>query len=587
MQIDEFLIRLGVDSDTQGLAEFMGGLRKVSALATVTVGAVAGLTAGVTAFFGAALDGLDSLRNLAEDTGTELAYIQRLGYAAEVSGSSVEAASASVKGLAKTIGEAASGLGRGAQTFQKLGLSAKNADGSVKGVSQVLGELQAKMQGLSQAERLSMLSKLGIDPSMVKTLSTTSEEMRALFEEAEKLGLVTADGAQAAGAFKDTVSQTSMAIGALKTNIAIGLAPQLTELVGDFRDWIIANRELIRGGLTKAVDWILAVFRAISNFLRAIDQVVSATLGWKQALIALVAVLALVKRASIAAFLTNPVFLIAAAVAGLILLVDDLITYLRGGKSAFDWSFATKELIALSKWVERVKTAVIAFWAAWGDTILEGLGGLWSAFKGFLKWLGNAVAGVFALMTGDWEGYVKYGAAAMDGLLQAILGVWDAIYAGAKVLFGLLGVDLDAIGKSFSAAWDGLAEGFDAAMSTVRALWDRAMGVIMAGVEKVRGVLNWIGEKLGISGGGVVKVAHETSAAAGQAMQTAVSAQAPVSPVLAAAGAGSRQISATTQMHNQINITTNDPKAAADLAIRAMKDQQRAAATNMYGALVL
>src|SRR5690606_27656624 len=188
---------LGVISDPGDIDTFVGGLQKVATVATAVVGVVGGMTAAVTSFFGAALDGLDGLNDIAQDTDTDLAYIQKLGYAAQLSGSSVEAANASVKGLAQTIGEAASGLGRGKQAFEAYGLSAKNADGSVKSVGQVLEELQTKLAGLSKAEQLSMLQKLGIDQSMIGLLNSTNAEMAELFQQAEDLGLVTAAGADA------------------------------------------------------------------------------------------------------------------------------------------------------------------------------------------------------------------------------------------------------------------------------------------------------------------------------------------------------------------------------------------------------
>lgn len=584
MVIDEFLVRLGVITDPKDLADFRSGLQSVGSVATAVVGTIGALAGGVTAFFGAALEGLDSLNDLAQDTATDLGFIQQLGYAAQLSGSSVEAANASVQGLARTIGEAASGIGRGAESFKKYSLSAKNADGSVKGVAQVLEDVRAKMVGLSRAEQLSLLSKLGIDPSMVGLLSSTNAEMLTLFEEAQALGLVTADGADAAGEFNDSVDQMNMVMGALRTNIAVGLAPSLTALVGRFRDWIVRNRDLIQNGLSKTVEWILAIFNAVLNFIRAIDQIIDATIGWRAALILLAAGLALVKRASIAAFVTNPVFLIAAAIAGLIVLVDDLITYLKGGKSAFDWSFATGLLKDISGHLENLTRAVGVFWDRWGSTIMGGLASLWSAFKGFLAWLVNAVAAAFALLTGDWEGFTKYGQAAMAGLLQYVTGIWEAIYAVAKVVFGALGIDLDGVAAAFSAAWDGLAAGFSAAINTVTDLWDGAMGVIMTGVDKVRGALNWIGKKLGLSSDSVVTVAQEAGNAADSAQRTAAGASAAAAAAAGAPlGGQPAQAGGTVNMQNQFHITTNDPKAAATLAADAVARQQAQAARNVDG----
>ncbi len=58
----------------------------------------------------------------------------------------------------------------------------------------------------------------------------------------------------------------------------------------------------------------------------------------------LVGVLAVVKRATIAAFIANPVTWVIAAIAGLLLLLDDLMVYLDGGDAQFGefWGAASR-----------------------------------------------------------------------------------------------------------------------------------------------------------------------------------------------------------------------------------------------------
>lgn len=552
MILDEFLVRLGVISDPKDIDTFVGGLQKVSTVATAVVGVVGTATAAITDFFGAALDGLDSLNDLAQDTDTDLAYIQKLGYAAQLSGSSVEAANASVKGLAQTIGEAATGLGRGEAAFKAYGLSAKNADGSIKSVGEVLEDVQVKMAGLSKAEQLSILQKLGIDQSMIGLLNSSRAEMGALFQQAEDLGLVTAAGADAAGEFNDTMDQMNMVMGAIRTNIAVGLAPQLTNIVGRLRDWLIRNKELIREGISKAVTVILALWRAIMRAVSIVDAMISKTIGWKAALIVLGGTLVWLNKTMLLAFATNPITLIAAAITALILLVDDLMTFLEGGESMFDWSWAVPIIEQVGRAIDDVSAVLRDLWAVYGENVKAGFAGLWDFIQGFVAWLGNAIAAVFNLMTGDFDGFLSRSQASLNGLKQMFQGAWDYILNGFKI-----------------------------AMKIISGIWDGVSGAIGSGINKIGGAINWLGESLGITSSTAASAAQTVSSAS----NTVASAQAGANPANSQSTVNNSQTATvTTPVNVTQHISTSDPKAAGEYAAAAVKREQQQATTNAQGA---
>lgn len=581
MILDEFLVKLGVISDPKDLDTFVAGLQKAATVATAVVGVVGGATAAITKFFGAALEGLDSLNDLAQDTDTDLAYIQKLGYAAQLSGSSVEAANASIKGLARSIGEAASGLGRGKQAFEAYGLSAKNADGSVKSVGEVLDEVQAKMVGLAKSEQLSMLNKLGIDQTMIGLLNSTNAQMGELFQQAEDLGLVTAAGADAAGEFNDTMDQMNMVMGAIRTNIAVGLAPQLTNIVGRLRDWLIRNKELIRGGIDKTVTVILSLWRAIMRAVDVIDLIIERTIGWKAALVILGGTLAWLNRTMLLAFATNPITLIATAIAGLILLVDDLMTYLEGGDSMFDWSWAVPIIESVGEAIDSVGVVLRELWAKYGQNVKDELAGLWKFMEGLFNWLGNSVAAVFKLMMGDFDGFLAHGLAAMEGLKQMFEGASEYIQAAWAILSGLLGQGIDAVGDRFAAVWESVKRGFAGAMDFISGLWTKVSGMIGAGIDRISGAIGWLGEKLGMTS----EVASSASSHASQSAQGAFNAPAVgQSGSPEAGGNGERTTENKSTVQVTQHISTSDPKAAGEYAAQEIKRQQQRASANASGA---
>lgn len=583
MVLDEFLVKLGVISDPKDLDTFTQGLKQVATVATAATAVVGGITTAVTKFFGNALSGLDDLNTLAQDTDTNLEFIQKLGYAAEMSGSSVDAANASVKGLAQTIGEAADGVGRGKRAFDDYGLSAHNADGSIKSVGQVLDELQVKMEGLSKQQQLSMLQRLGIDQSMIGLLSSTNAEMAELFQQAEDLGLITAHGADAAGEFNDAMSQMDMVMSAIRTNIAVGLAPQLTQVVGRTRDWLIRNKELIREGIDRAVSVILALWRAIMRTVEVIDIVIERTIGWQAALIILGGVLAWLNRAMLLAFSTNPIMWVMAAIAGLILLVDDLITFMEGGESMFDWSWAIPIVEELGVVIQQIGQGLREFWDNHGQHVQAGFLGLWNFIAGFFTWVGHTWAAVVKLLSGDWDGFLAHGDAAMDGIIRMFEGMTEMMAAQFKVVLGVLGIDIDGLTAKFTGAWESVKNSFSSAMGFISRLWETVSGSITRGLDAIGNALGWVAGKLGFSS----DAATDAVSAVNDAAALTPEATAPVPPQFGEgppAPGGHTSNSATYNMTVNQHINTNDPNAAAKLSEKNFERMLQRATTNSQGA---
>lgn len=309
------------------------GLSKKLGLVSLAVGAA---VAGMVMFVDQALTALDDIHQLSNVTGESTDYIYTLGKVAETTGSSVEAAQASIAGLSKVIGEAAAGVGRGAKTFEQYGLSAKDAEGNVKQASDVLEELREKMVDMSQQEKIAMLAKMGIDDSMIQVLMQSKEDFDAAMAEnkAMTLGVGTKEDAATAAEFKDILADLFKMLKAVSEVIALRLAPHIGELIGRFKDWFIANAELIKGGLSLLGDILGVVFDFIGAVANAIDGIIRHTIGWKAALYILGAALIWIKRQMLLAFATNPITWVVLAIVGLIALIDDFITYLDGGESA-------------------------------------------------------------------------------------------------------------------------------------------------------------------------------------------------------------------------------------------------------------
>lgn len=290
-------------------------------------------TIGVKNFVDNNLNALDEIKQLSAVTGEAADEIYKLGKVAEVNGSSSQAAQASIEGLSRVIGEAAAGIGRGAKSFEQYGLSAKKANGDIKTSSEMLGEISGKMKKMGEQEQIAMLAKLGIDGSMIQVLRLGNDELREQIELADKLtlGVGNAENAETAAAFKDNMTQLTQVFTAMGEYLSLRIAPAISRIIERFTKWFAENNDLIKAIL----NGFGRVFSFLFELARAIDNVVSNTIGWRAVIYTLGAALLWLSRRMILAFATNPIGLAIMAIAGLILIIDDFITWLQGGESAF------------------------------------------------------------------------------------------------------------------------------------------------------------------------------------------------------------------------------------------------------------
>jgi putative tail length tape measure protein len=290
-------------------------------------------TIGVKNFVDNNLNALDEIKQLSAVTGEAADEIYKLGKVAEVNGSSSQAAQASIEGLSRVIGEAAAGIGRGAKSFEQYGLSAKKANGDIKTSSEMLGEISGKMKKMGEQEQIAMLAKLGIDGSMIQVLRLGNDELREQIELADKLtlGVGNAENAETAAAFKDNMTQLTQLFTAMGEYLSLRIAPAISRIIERFTKWFAENNDLIKAIL----NGFGRVFSFLFELAGAIDNVVSNTIGWRAVIYTLGAALLWLSRRMILAFATNPIGLAIMAIAGLILIIDDFITWLQGGESAF------------------------------------------------------------------------------------------------------------------------------------------------------------------------------------------------------------------------------------------------------------
>lgn len=311
-----------LDSLNAGLTSAIGSITKVASV--FSVGAVA-----LNGFMASTLASTDAQLQLSKEIGVSVEEMQQLGYVASVNGSSAETMSNSLQGLAKKIGEASI---QGSADFSRLGISIRDEFGNIKNSSQVMEEIGGsfKRLGLTVEQQQAYMEKFGIDKSLLQTLNLAGGEMDSLKAKAKALGVVTQAQAQQVANFNDSFTSLKYGMNSIQKQVAIAFAPSLGDLADGFTDLLISNKDMIQNGLKKFFEIVNAGLGAIFNFGKLIYSLIDNTIGLENALMIAGAGMLYLNRA----MYMNPIGAIVGLIAGLIIVVDDLMVGLDGGKSA-------------------------------------------------------------------------------------------------------------------------------------------------------------------------------------------------------------------------------------------------------------
>lgn len=315
----EFSIK---DSIGKGLERIKRQLADVGHVAMSAGKMLAGVGAGITAPLLFASHEFaemgDQITKAANRTGVGVGALQELKYAAEQSDVSFEDLQGSIGKIQKTLAGAASGGKEQAEALSDLGLSISD-----------LSSLSPDKQFELIADKLADITDPAVRASRgmavfgksFQTLLPLIEEgadgMKELRERARELGLVFSDEDVAnATAFGDIVSDLTKQLKALVFTVGATIGEALqpfaegaTKVLRTVIDWVNANRPLILilasvgAGLVVAGTALIGLGVALSIASTAIGGLISAWGG-------LVAVFTL---------LTNPVVLVGAALAGLVI----------------------------------------------------------------------------------------------------------------------------------------------------------------------------------------------------------------------------------------------------------------------------
>ena len=396
---------------------------------------------------------------------------------------------------------------------------------------------------------------------------STIADIETLIEEEKLLTKVTKDQLDQAKKYNDSVEQLGKRYQSLKVELAFGFLPTMQRMIDAVDGFLESNKDLIVDGIGALLDIITKTIQVFVNFVRFVDRIIEATVGWDVALGILAARLLWINRAMLIAFATNPVFWIIAAIGVLLLLIDDFMTYLDGGESQFGdfWG-------AMLKWIDKA----VAYWNGFSDSVkssiksiliilamltpvLGGLTGMVSALGKAFLFVGRAMLttpiGIIVTLVGllifaifDLIKWIKTGESTFSGFWRLVADIWDKI---VKTVSQRIELIVNAVKGMVSAIGENLSNIFD---------------IVTAPFAKA---FDWIANKFSGIGGLISGAVSGARNLVGMGGASAVS---------------NNNINSGGNMtvHAPISVTSNDPIRAASATQSGLATTLNTAQRNMY-----
>lgn len=544
MALRELLAHFGFSFDHADLKKGHNEIEKLKELTEKTVEFIAEAFAfhEIKEFVAQTIESAASLAEQAEQIGVNVEELQLLRQAAAETGGSTEGLTSSLRILAVHAQNAKDKGGEAAKVFEELGIKAEDLKGrSLEDLFVEVGNAVAGIQDPTKraAKAVELFGRGGLQ-SMGMFGKGVGEAEALLKELEESGGGFTEDFTEKAKAAGDAGKRLEFVWTRVKNNALLALIPIIT-----------------------------FVINKITKFTSEINNLTKGTNFWKAALIALGAVATAIAIRMLATWLPviAPFLAWAAAIAVVVLVLDDLITLFNGGDSVIG-RFIDKMygVGASKKFVEDVKKKFEEFKTAISEatTFVKEHSGYIAAAVGLYVDYKIAVG----LLTA-----AKWAYNAVLAIVKAAQVAYTAAVEGTQVVMALLSGETWAA----AAAAAGLDAGLAPLLLTLGAV-AAAVGALVVLYQQLKS-LSAETEGLGFTGT-VSQMVKQGTLDPFKAVDTYQNQQARMR-----AGAGAGGVASNTMNGGQTNITINapgqDPQAIARHAatqVGATQRQERRAA---------
>lgn len=251
----------------------------------------------------------DDLGKIADRIGADVPKLQSWATASKLAGGSVEAFYGTAERLGSELQRiAVTGKSRLLPFFESMGVATLDATGKARDVFDVLTDVAGAVEGMDRQTSAGILKRLQLDEGTIGLLQMGKKGMQDLIRYERELGVFQKEDTVIAANYNDAMDRLTRTMNMSFLPVMRLFAPVLTEAAK---------------AMTSAFAFIQKHSLAFEIALAGIALVIGA--------------LVLPSLWSLfVAIMTNPITWIIAAIVGLILILEDLYVYAKGGKSQFE-----------------------------------------------------------------------------------------------------------------------------------------------------------------------------------------------------------------------------------------------------------
>lgn len=392
--LDEFLYKIGFDVDSGKIKQIEQGLKNISNVAKQTAQPISDAVKAGMEKNAELIAKLDQLQNKVKNW---------------------------CEGTKEQAQEAAAKLNQMAEAEEKVGEKAKEAAKETKKLTEKKPAIGLKQEFDGIRNKFLLIGAVATAASglIANYLTVPLQNIQELAKQKNKLFNITQAEIDQAKEYQDQLQKTKTAVQSIVTQTALKLIPVVNQSLKGFNNFLRANKALVVEGLTNVFKWILKLGQVFTNTFRFLNKVITSTIGWKAALLILVGVLAVVKRAMLAAFLTNPIGWVIMLIGGLILLIDDLMTYLDGGESLLGGVW--QSIIDGVNWVKQTWANLPEYFDQFFSWLNEKFKNLFFTLNSFGKRVKAFFVGISDSVKSSFETMINYIKSLYDKLIAPIV----------------------------------------------------------------------------------------------------------------------------------------------------------------------
>jgi phage-related protein len=244
-----------------------------SGLKTGTVAAGVGIVAGgvgMASIIKNMTELATGIDDVAAATGISAKALQEYQYVAQLSGSDVEDMTAALQKLTIGLGKGTANEALGALGLTIEQVSATNPDKRLELIADAMRGIGDPT--LKAAAATALFGKSNI--RMVNALSTGSEGIQKLRDEAQKTGFVMSDSLiKAAGDFDDQMHRMNANLQGVTNQLGMKLYPTLIKIGAGITDFISKNKEAIASGVDKFFDRLISIGEKLAPVFKFVGKV--------------------------------------------------------------------------------------------------------------------------------------------------------------------------------------------------------------------------------------------------------------------------------------------------------------------------